>query len=61
VWRTLLHERGKGMHPLTSASISPVLVALAAVYGALVFVVLMNSSEIEVTLGRLKLVFRLRR
>lgn len=49
------------MHPLTSASISPVLVALAAVYGALVFVVLMNSSEIEVTLGRLKLVFRLRR
>lgn len=46
--------------PPTSASISHALIALAAMYGALVLTILMNSREIEVAFGRLKLVFRLR-
>lgn len=47
--------------PATWASSSHALVALAAGYGALVLTILLNSSEIEVTFGRLRLVFRLRR
>jgi hypothetical protein len=46
--------------PPLSTSISPALIVLAAVCGALVFTILVNSSEIEVTFGRLRLVFRLR-
>jgi hypothetical protein len=47
--------------PLPSGDISHAFTALIAMYGALVFIILMNSSEIELTFGRLRLVFRLRR